>query len=464
MTQTHHNTRVFGDIDRFTSKLTAVPILTRECVTDICEILNAESPPNTRVKWFSAVSQEAQREITRLLANALPDDAKSHTCSIIHQWQNHYIDKIWPRLRAEGDTFIDWCQEMYRSHNNNPRDTLRAIAADRNLPTTEVGTVVCPDFKTVWQLESPEGLTWREMLAWTAKELSAEDPVTGWKTKAVSEQRPHQNGKQFETQLLRLLPWGRSEFQTEADLMREQEQSSGVALATVDVLFKEPVLICNHHCKWIEFKNCLLIPEIAPETQLTKTREQLQRYVDTWGPGIVLWGKGYVDGVFDNEHVRHFAFTQPTKKRSKNKSKRSNRAAKPAGDRSVVWFKENNEKCGPFLIKDVSKHLPALLNPLKQLGEEKLFERILANARSNAVNRREKWCNVYFVLEKATEHHRVATAATGVDLGPRLEAASQPRFAPRRPPFLPGNRLGGSEVTRTREDLRAARLKRLEPE
>lgn len=84
-------------------------------------------------------------------------------------------------------------------------------------------------------------------------------------------------------------------------LMDENEQSAiraaidagerYVVRATPDILFAAPTIIGGSCCTWIEWKNTLGLRD-SPIVH-RKHREQLQRYINIFGPGMVVYKLGF---------------------------------------------------------------------------------------------------------------------------------------------------------------------------
>lgn len=85
-------------------------------------------------------------------------------------------------------------------------------------------------------------------------------------------------------------------------LMDEDEQKRAIRAAidagegqivgaTPDILFLEPTMISGTQCKWIEYKNTLGFRD-NPFVH-KKHKQQLQRYVDNFGGGMVVYKLGF---------------------------------------------------------------------------------------------------------------------------------------------------------------------------
>lgn len=64
-----------------------------------------------------------------------------------------------------------------------------------------------------------------------------------------------------------------------------------IVRATPDILFLEPTMICGTRCKWIEYKNTLGFKD-NPFVH-KKHKQQLRRYVDNFGNGMVVYKLGF---------------------------------------------------------------------------------------------------------------------------------------------------------------------------
>lgn len=96
----------------------------------------------------------------------------------------------------------------------------------------------------------------------------------------------------------------RDDFWTEAELKAQnaaalKEGRERPYLKTPDFLFKKTVSINGRCVRWIDSKNNLIVPGVTIPPQITKYKRQINAYVDSFGPGMVLW---------------HFCFFQSTQK------------------------------------------------------------------------------------------------------------------------------------------------------
>eukprot|EP01045_Picozoa_sp_COSAG04_P022317 COSAG04_NODE_2505_length_3995_cov_23.581366_3_plen_470_part_00 len=115
-------------------------------------------------------------------------------------------------------------------------------------------------------------------------------------------------GKRGETTLVKdLRAAGLRRFCREEKLMADGKPF------TPDVLFDEPQHINGHEVNWIDAKNALLIPGVSDEGRVQRHRQQFKNYVDSYGPGAVLWLKcGFSERwVDDQPGVVHFRRNGP---------------------------------------------------------------------------------------------------------------------------------------------------------
>ena len=94
------------------------------------------------------------------------------------------------------------------------------------------------------------------------------------------------------------------------NLYRTEEQviGDGETEATPDVLFNDPQTIRGKQVKWIDAKSACVIPGVTPERVITALRAQVEKYVERYGPGAILWTKcGFCKDVLSGvEGVSHF--------------------------------------------------------------------------------------------------------------------------------------------------------------
>jgi hypothetical protein len=83
-------------------------------------------------------------------------------------------------------------------------------------------------------------------------------------------------------------------MKTQNELVKEQMEDHGRAVATPDILFTEPVYINGVRTHWIDYKDYTAteIPFIY-----NSNVDQSARYVEKWGSGVMCYRNGVVSGV-----------------------------------------------------------------------------------------------------------------------------------------------------------------------
>ncbi len=78
------------------------------------------------------------------------------------------------------------------------------------------------------------------------------------------------------------------------DLLAEQIAAYGKAIITPDILFTRPVTINGEFVVWMDYKSFVGVPG----TFITKKiRQQAAKYTHEYGPGIIVFRGGYVEGM-----------------------------------------------------------------------------------------------------------------------------------------------------------------------
>lgn len=83
-------------------------------------------------------------------------------------------------------------------------------------------------------------------------------------------------------------------MKTQDELVAEQMAEHGRAVATPDILFCEPVYVNGERVYWLDYKDYVAteVPFIFKSNV-----DQASRYVARWGPGVLCYGHGVVEGV-----------------------------------------------------------------------------------------------------------------------------------------------------------------------
>jgi len=156
----------------------------------------------------------------------------------------------------------------------------------------------------------------RRLIAKATVLCSHDDYITGYTCKSrdtghvVEAQeharRLHDRSRRGENRLvedLRKAGHPPNSYKTEAQLTKDV-----VPEATPDVLFDELQIIRGKQVNWIDAKNAGDIPGVTPERVMEALRRQVEKYVERFGPGAILWTKcGFCKDVLSGvKGVSHF--------------------------------------------------------------------------------------------------------------------------------------------------------------
>lgn len=101
-----------------------------------------------------------------------------------------------------------------------------------------------------------------------------------------------QAGTKGESDLQRDLRQNNIAFKTQEECVaREYAEQAPGERATPDALLTTPVWIMDKEVRWIEAKNCVMLPGITPPSILEDLEKQVAKYVERFGPGAILWTK-----------------------------------------------------------------------------------------------------------------------------------------------------------------------------
>lgn len=84
------------------------------------------------------------------------------------------------------------------------------------------------------------------------------------------------------------------QIKTEEQLYEEQMQERGRAYATPDLLFVDNVYLNGKRVYWLDFKN---YAGTQAGLLMKSTKEQVHKYNEHWGPGILCYRWSYVEGL-----------------------------------------------------------------------------------------------------------------------------------------------------------------------
>lgn len=94
----------------------------------------------------------------------------------------------------------------------------------------------------------------------------------------------------LETELKRVLNLTSDDFTTEEDAKKLLQEGEAAPL-TPDVLFKVPQMILGKMCHWAEAKHSVVVPGLSPAKIIADIKRQTDKYVEAFGPGLILWTK-----------------------------------------------------------------------------------------------------------------------------------------------------------------------------
>ena len=301
---------------------------------------------------------------------------------LINHWQRHENELNWKRLNQYDTTkttkphFLDFCRKRWKGLD--PIDdirTLRSIKNNYNIGATDVAMLCCPQYADVFRraLDDPQvdyrSLSWPEQLVWVAFQFSKEDFISGHRINAAFKQDLTQYGSIFEKVIHEdLLQSGcpRSEFWSEDEIARFQEETEGERRSTPDFLFHSPHLVCGRMIRWIEVKGGRIFPGISEPDRETKFIRQVERYVERWGSGIVIWQRDFAQGIYDHPSVLHVNY-----------------------GRRIAWYDQDGTKHGPECVADLVNSQPDIKHAMRANDGEnvhQILSSIAQNAKENAQN------------------------------------------------------------------------------
>lgn len=132
-------------------------------------------------------------------------------------------------------------------------------------------------------LRDPKKFDTRERAEFLAAETS--DVVS-----MVSQAKISTNAEKFEDILSFWLEKKGIQFVRQKQLESEQKKEFGTAKVTPDFLLLDSVFINGLPCHWID---CKAFYGANLQFSIKKTRKQMRRYVDHWGPGAIVYLQGF---------------------------------------------------------------------------------------------------------------------------------------------------------------------------
>lgn len=101
----------------------------------------------------------------------------------------------------------------------------------------------------------------------------------------------------LESELKRVLKITDDDFITEEDVKTSLSEGEAIPL-TPDVRFKTPQLILGKMCFWAEAKHSVVVPGLSPHKIIADIKRQTDKYVEVFGPGVILWTKcGFPESI-----------------------------------------------------------------------------------------------------------------------------------------------------------------------
>ena len=136
-------------------------------------------------------------------------------------------------------------------------------------------------------LRDPKKFDTRERAEFLAAETS--DVVS-----MVSQAKISTNAEKFEDILSFWLEKKEIQFVRQKQLESEQKKEFGTAIVTPDFLLLDSVFINGLPCHWID---CKAFYGANLQFSIKKTRKQMRRYVDHWGPGAIVYLQGFSEKI-----------------------------------------------------------------------------------------------------------------------------------------------------------------------
>ncbi|MDP6906954.1 MAG: TPD domain-containing protein [Candidatus Thalassarchaeaceae archaeon] len=121
------------------------------------------------------------------------------------------------------------------------------------------------------------------------KRAEAEDRVTH-----VNQSETHHAADLFEKMLCDYFEENDIRFRTQSDLLKEQVAAEGRPVKTPDLLMLDYVEINGVPVAWIDAKHFY---GANLSFQRKKTQKQVNRYVEEWGHGAIIFRHGFCDGL-----------------------------------------------------------------------------------------------------------------------------------------------------------------------
>lgn len=142
----------------------------------------------------------------------------------------------------------------------------------------------------------------KHKLLYEALNSAIQDTISGYKLNIKSEGEMRQHAVKGENVLETELKTAMGlkagvDYITEEDTKRALSEGDVIPL-TPDVLFKTPQTILGKQCFWAEAKHSLVLPGVSPDRIIADIKRQTDKYVEAFGPGLILWTKcGFCDSI-----------------------------------------------------------------------------------------------------------------------------------------------------------------------
>jgi len=229
---------------------------------------------------YAPLTPDKLQDIKRRLTNKLPDDTIVAIRTIIVKNKiiksHHKLTWIVPQVDKHYDNIP--LVDLARRRKMPPLTLWRAILEYRGFSVAEIFAARC----------------------------SPEDILTGWDLKQfMSANEADIENIHLSQHIAKIAAFNEDTFvqyfksigiklQTQEDLTIDQIAKFGRPINTPDLLFIDVVYINGNRIHWIDYKDY-----IATEISFlyTSNAKQSARYVNEWGPGVLCYHRGVIEGV-----------------------------------------------------------------------------------------------------------------------------------------------------------------------
>jgi len=178
------------------------------------------------------------------------------------------------RLYKEGVSVVDLSQRF----DGPPMNVFRLILAEMRWSKTKIKE----------SLREPSRLSQRERKEFEAAE--AADRVSN-----VDQGESQEKADQFEDILADWFEAQGVRLRRQPEMVKEQKQELGRPVRTPDILFLDHVYINERPVAWIDAKHFY---GADVEFQRKKMAKQMDRYIEEWGSGAVVYRHGFSENLF----------------------------------------------------------------------------------------------------------------------------------------------------------------------